>query len=343
MKRIVLFFAICAVTIVGNGSPRRAIADDLDSRLAELEKKNLDLKKMVRIEALEKENLALSQKLNVPAAHDRTRDAAVTTARAPREPAVYNAMAADYPTKSGPHYAPPEVLAPQWAGPYLGLHAGMGFGKWPTSTSSVSSSGTPGSTTAFNGSDNSSGLGGLAGFQVGYLWQIGAFVFGPEFDLSVSTVGSKNNLPSNFSITDQTFSGNFVTSAASLKWLSTIRGRVGVAAGDWLFFGTGGLAAAGLDLESNSPFFSTAIANSKVVFGYAAGGGLEYALGPNARLRMEYLYYGFPEKTANFQESSSFTCTACVPPSTSTFMTASSVSAKPSTNVVRAGIDWRFN
>ena len=158
MKRIVLFFAICAVTIVGNGSPRRAIADDLDSRVAELEKKNLDLKKMLRIEALEKENLALSQKLNVPAAHDRTRDAAVTTARAPRETAVYNAMAADYPTKSGPHYAPPEVLAPQWAGPYLGLHAGMGFGKWPTSTSSVSSSGTPGSTTAFNGSDKSSGI-----------------------------------------------------------------------------------------------------------------------------------------------------------------------------------------
>jgi len=195
MKRVVAFFAICAFGIAGNGSPNTAIADDLDSRLAEVEKKNLDLKKMVRIEALEKENLALSQKLNVTTAH--TGSAAVTTAKAPREPAVYNAMAADYPTKSGPRYAPPEVLAPQWAGPYLGLHAGMGFGKWPTSISSVSSStGSP--ATAFNASDNSSSLGGLAGLHAGYLWQIGAFVFGPELDLDVSTVGNKRHYPNQF-------------------------------------------------------------------------------------------------------------------------------------------------
>jgi outer membrane immunogenic protein len=336
MKRIVLFFAICAVTIVGNGSPNRAIADDLDSRLAELEKKNLDLKKLVRIEALEKENLALSQKLNVTTVH--TRSAAVTPARASREPAAYNAMAADYPTKSGPRYAPPEVLAPQWAGPYLGLHAGMGFGKWPTSISAVQS-GTGSPTTAYNFSDNSSNLGGIAGIQAGYLWQIGGFVFGPEFDLSASTVGSKNNVPFNFFVPafGQTFSGNVVTSAASLKWLSTLRGRVGIATGDWLFFGTGGLAAAGLDFEANSAFFGVNTANSQVVFGYAAGGGLEYAFGPNSRLRLEYLYYGLPEKTANSQIVNSFG----IPPST--FTTAASMSAKPSMNVVRAGVDWRFN
>jgi hypothetical protein len=251
MKRVVAFFAICAFGIAGNGSPNTAIADDLDSRLAEVEKKNLDLKKMVRIEALEKENLALSQKLNVTTAH--TGSAAVTTAKAPREPAVYNAMAADYPTKSGPRYAPPEVLAPQWAGPYLGLHAGMGFGKWPTSISSVSSStGSP--ATAFNASDNSSSLGGLAGLHAGYLWQIGAFVFGPELDLDVSTVGNKSTIPISFSQSfgGSSFSETFpTTNSATLKWLSTLRGRAGIAAGDWLFFGTGGLATAGLDLETS--------------------------------------------------------------------------------------------
>jgi opacity protein-like surface antigen len=345
MKRIVLFLAICAVTIVGNGSPNRAFADDLDSRLAELAKKNVDLKKMLRIEALERENLALSQKLDVPAARDRTRDAAVTTEKPRKESAVYNAMAADYPTKAE-RYAPREVLAPQWAGPYLGLHAGMGFGKWPTSISSVSS-GTGSPTTASTGTDNSSSSGGLAGLHAGYLWQIGAFVFGPELDLDVGTVGSKSTIPTSFF---QNFGGGFSSSqtvlnanSATLKWLSTLRGRVGVAAGDWLFFGTGGLAAAGLDLEANSPFFSTTNANSQVVFGYAAGGGLEYAFGPNARLRVEYLYYGFPEKSASAQSSSSSTCNTCIPPSTFTSTNTTSISVKPSTNVVRAGINWRFN
>lgn len=336
MKRSVVVLAVCVVTIVGNGSPGRAIADDLDSRLAELEKKNADLKKLVRIEALEKENLALSQKLNVPAAHDTTRSVAVTTARAPREPAVYNAMAADYPTKSGPRYAPPELLAPQWAGPYLGLHAGLGFARWPTSISSVSEqAGFP--ATVFNGSDNSSGMGGLAGLHAGYLWQIGAFVFGPELDLDVSTVGNKRTIPISFS--SSSFSEIFPnTSSATLKWLSTFRGRAGIATGDWLFYGTGGLATGGLDLETSL----APLANSLIVTGYAAGGGLEYAFGPNARLRLEYLYYGFPEKRVGTQSISSSTCAGCIPP-TSTFTSITSMSVKPSTNVVRAGIDWRFN
>jgi outer membrane immunogenic protein len=348
VKRIVVFFAICAVTIVGNGSPNRAIADELDSRLAELEKKNLDLKKMLRIEALEKENLALSQKLQVTAAHDTTRDAAVTTARAPRGLAVYNARAADYPIKSepistpGPLYAPPEVLAPQWAGPYLGLHAGMGFGKWPASISEVGT--TDGQAPVIFGaaSTSANAVGGLAGLHAGYLWQIGAFVFGPELDLDVSTVGSKSTIPTSFSQSSggSSFSETFPNAnSATLKWLSTFRGRAGIAAGDWLFFGTGGLATAGLDLETSLG----TLANSQVVTGYAAGGGLEYAFWPNARLRVEYLYYGFPEKSAGSQSSSLSACNTCIPPIITPSTTTASVSAKPSMNVVRAGIDWRFN
>jgi outer membrane immunogenic protein len=347
VKRIVVFFAICAVTLVGSGNPHRALADDLDSRLAELEKKNSDLKKMLRIEALEKENLALGQKLHATTAYETTRDAAVTTGKVPRELAVYNARAADYPTKGepistpGPRYAPPEVLAPQWAGPYLGLHAGMGFGKWPTSISEVATNTGQAPLTAA-ASTNSNALGGLAGLHAGYLWQIGAFVFGPELDLDGSTVGSKSTIPTSISQSSggSSFSETFPNAnSATLKWLSTFRGRAGIAAGDWLFFGTGGLATAGLDLETSLG----TIANSQVVTGYAAGGGLEYAFGPNARLRVEYLYYGFPEKSIGSQSSSSSTCNTCIPPSTFLSATTTSMSVKPSINVVRTGIDWRFN
>ena len=235
MKRFGLSLAICAFTIVGYGSPTEAIADNLDSRLAELEKKNLDLKKMLRIEALEKENRALSRKLSVPVAHETIRDAAVAVEKATREPSVYDARAAYYPTKSEPLSAPgpryvvvPDVRAPQWAGPYLGLHAGMGFSKWPTSISNVGI--TNGQAVTFAAaSTNSNALGGLAGLHAGYLWQIGAFVFGPELDLDVSTVGSKSTIPTNFSqdFGGSSFSETFSNAnSATLKWLSTFRGRV---------------------------------------------------------------------------------------------------------------------
>ena len=296
---------------------------------------------MLRIEALEKENRALNQKLNVTGAQDRTRDAAAATAKAPRERAVYNAMAADYPTKSE-RYAPPEVRGPQWAGPYLGLHAGMGFGKWPTSISNVGTTSGQAPVTFAAASTSADALGGLAGLHAGYLWQIGAFVFGPELDLDVSTVGSKSNIPTSFfqNTGGDLFSATFPNAnSATLKWLSTFRGRAGIAAGDWLFFGTGGLAVAGLDLETSlGPF-----ANSQVITGYAAGGGLEYAFGPNARLRVEYLYYGFPEKNAGSQISNSNTCNTCIPPTTTSSTTTAFMSVKPSANVIRAGIDWRFN
>jgi outer membrane immunogenic protein len=342
MKRIVVFLAICVATIVSNGSPGKAIADDLDSRLVELENRNSNLRKMLRIEALEKENLALSQKLNVPAAQDRARDAAVATVNQPRERHVYNAMAADYPAKSEPpRYALAEGPAPRWAGPYLGLHGGMGFGKWATSFES-SSTNNGVAATPLSVSGNSAAAGGLAGVQAGYMWQVGNFVFGPELDLSASTVGNKKNMPfSSLSVSPtSTFSQtSSLSSASSIKWLSTLRGRVGVAAGDWLFFGTGGLAAAGLDLETSSGNITA----SEVVVGYAAGGGLEYSFWPNARLRLEYLYYGFPGKSGSFEQSGSSTCTACIPPITSTFASSASLSVKPPTNVIRAGIDWRFN
>jgi len=86
------------------------------------------------------------------------------------------------------------------------------------------------------------------------------------------------------------------------------------------------------------------IARAEVVIGYAVGGGLEYAFGPNARLRMEYLYYGFPGKTVTSETTSSNFCGACSPPfQFNTSTSTASMSVRPSMNVVRAGVDWRFN
>src|SRR3954466_10000627 len=102
MKALGLFSVICAVTIVGFGSPTWA-ADDLDSRLAELEKKNIDLKKMLRIEALEKENLALSRKISVPEAQDQKQQSAALGGKRQRDVRTsYDARAGYLPTKSEP-------------------------------------------------------------------------------------------------------------------------------------------------------------------------------------------------------------------------------------------------
>ena len=117
-----------------------------------------------------------------------------------------SANAADLPYGSRAPYTVNQPLnAYSWAGPYLGGNLGYAWGS------------------VDNNPTNPSGFAG--GVQAGYNWQSGQLVFGVEGDLQANGA-------------DDTFA----PWKFSNPWFGTVRGRVGYAFSNILFYGTGGLA-----------------------------------------------------------------------------------------------------
>ena len=72
-----------------------------------------------------------------------------------------------------------------------------------------------------------------------------------------------------------------------------MRGRVGYAPGNWLFYATGGFAYGGVNygLTMADTFgFSAAANSSPVRGGYVVGAGVEYAFASNWSAKVEYQY-----------------------------------------------------
>jgi len=135
-----------------------------------------------------------------------------------------------------------------WAGPYLGGNLGYAWGS------------------VDNNPTKPSGFAG--GFQAGYNWQQGSpWVFGIEGD--IQTTGA-----------DDTFAPwKFAN-----PWFGTVRGRIGYALGNVLFYGTGGLAFG--ELRATTFGLSESHTNA----GWTAGVGAEMGFAPNWSAKVEYLY-----------------------------------------------------
>jgi outer membrane immunogenic protein len=161
----------------------------------------------------------------------------------------------------------PAYLAPiyDWTGFYLGVFGGGGESR--TNRNNVFDS------TSYNGS------GGIAGVTAGYNWQTRNVMLGAEADIGWTSIGGRDGAAAG--LQNETHS----------RWLSTIRGRVGVVANQWLFFGTGGLAIANLD--HTNIFLGVPDAFSVSRTGWTAGAGAEYALTPNWSAKLEYRHFDF--------------------------------------------------
>ena len=144
-------------------------------------------------------------------------------------------------------YAAPASRNIFWQGPYVGANRGY---QWGLATSIAS---------------KPSGVAG--GLQSGYSWQIGSFVFGGETDLQLSDA-------------DHRFAGwKF-----SNPWFGTVRGRVGYALNNVMFYGTGGLAFG----ELRATTFG--LTESHTTAGWTLGVGGEMGFAPNWSAKVEYLY-----------------------------------------------------
>ena len=162
---------------------------------------------------------------------------------------------------------PPAAYYPaafRWSGFYLGLQAGYGWG----STDATSSFLFPGTQQSFS-YDLTGAVGGV---HAGFNWQANSFVIGLETDIEASGIEGSG------------VGALGLGHATSIDWLGSLRGRLGYAAGNTLFYVTGGLAYG--DVSVATPF----IAASEWRTGWTAGAGIEHAFRPNITARLEYRY-----------------------------------------------------
>jgi len=186
----------------------------------------------------------------------------------------------DEPASSEPAFS--------WSGFYLGANAGYGRSKEDHAEFS----------TNFSPSDSAPNIGELSpsgafgGGQIGYNFQHGNVVYGIEADFQGA--GMDDDSPAAFGIA----AGEFST---KVDWFGTVRGRLGIASGNALFYATGGFAYGSVEHEGvlSNGFLSAAFKNDKVETGWVVGGGVEYALSSNWTVKAEYQYLDLGSDSAS--------------------------------------------
>jgi outer membrane immunogenic protein len=170
-------------------------------------------------------------------------------------PAVAADLAARTYTK-----APAVAPLPTWAGFYIGAMGG------------------------YASQDDDFGMkGGFAGGTVGYNWQMGSLVLGVEADAAWGDISATAGVP------------GLVSLDSKIQDLGTVRGRVGYAVDQVLFYGTAGFAWA--DNKATASALGASVSESQVHTGWTAGAGVEYMFAPHWSLKGEYLYRDLESKT----------------------------------------------
>lgn len=206
--------------------------------------------------------------------------------------------------------SPPSFSEPTWEGAYLGGHVG---GAWSTTTvdDKYDYVGDPSSSNAVNGSDL------IGGGQVGYNFQMGHFVFGPEIDLGYLGLSASQSaaLPrspdclAHYGANVCGLDANYETSGG---FYGDITGRLGYAFDNVLLYAKGGVAFLDADfnahytgqncstahncwLHPNAPVNSSTFdfGHSDTLWGWTVGGGVELALSREWSIKVEYQHFDF--------------------------------------------------
>jgi len=218
------------------------------------------------------------------------------------------------------------VVAQSWAGFYLGVHGGYGWGDNTFRQYLVETDPHP-------FLDGFRSKGAVVGAHAGYNWQYGRAVTGLEIDWSAADInGSAQPLSAITGFGLQTHDRT-----DRLKYLGTARGRVGWLAADRvLLYGTAGLAWGRVDEtdRTTTPMFnvSTNVTTPFDRLGWVAGAGVEaMPFGPNWIGRIEYLHYDFGAA------QQSYVVTSSIPT-----MWRADRAGRQSFDVLRAGLSYKF-
>jgi outer membrane immunogenic protein len=189
-----------------------------------------------------------------------------------------SAQAADMNYGSRAPYTVNQPLnAYSWAGPYIGGNLGYAWGSVDNNPTKPS--------------------GFVGGVQAGYNWQNGPWVFGIEGDLQATGA-------------DDTFA----PWKFSNPWFGTLRGRIGFAMNNILFYGTLGIALGTVRLDAAT------LEQSRMHTGWAAGLGMEVGLTEHWSARAEYLYVDLSDRNYAF----------------------TGVTNGLESNILRLGVNYRF-
>jgi outer membrane immunogenic protein len=206
-----------------------------------------------------------------------------------------SALAADV---GNPAYKAP-ALAPvfSWTGWYIGANAGFGSGQ--STNPNISSNFcnltacSPVTDGAFRFPDLSP-RGFIGGGQIGYDWQASPnWLFGLVADFEGAHINASGDTTFGFGTSTITES-----ISNSLDFLATGRMRLGLTAGNWLFYGSGGVAVGDVSstvglrsTSSGGNIFEFSGSNRETLDGWAAGAGFNYALTRNWIAGVDYLHY----------------------------------------------------
>jgi outer membrane immunogenic protein len=226
------------------------------------------------------------------------------------------ALAADMPLKA------PAMMAPagfDWSGGYVGVNIG---GAWSShSVTEYDASGFAFSNTSYKDS------GIIGGGQGGYNWLVYPnWLVGLEADLSGSGISTD---VSGCSAT------GCATSHVKAESFLTVRGRVGYAVNNWLFYGTGGWAWVDSSVErvitaSTAPgLVGASTTSAGWNSGWVAGAGVEWAFAQRWTAKVEYLHIELSDVARDFAYSG--------------FPTASRRNVSQNdTDLVRVGVNFKL-
>ncbi len=192
--------------------------------------------------------------------------------------------------------------AAPWTGFYVGLHVGAFWGDAAYDEPD------------YPEDDFSGDMDGLAGgLYAGYAWQLGDAVLGLEADGGAVGASLAADGPSN----DYT--------VLSLNWNAHLRARAGWSFGQWQVFAAGGLALGRVEIEDSDIGWGSI---DKTQLGWSVGGGLEVAVTPSLRFRVEYLYDDYGDQSGAIANAAGdFTY---------------QVHADLTGQTLRAGLAWQF-
>jgi len=182
----------------------------------------------------------------------------------------------------------PEPAAIDWSGFYAGLHGGWGWADAPASYNSAANENCFENDSFFPGgcAVDLKPNGGLLGAQAGFNFVFdNGLVLGLEGDFGFANIkddGQSGNPDSG--------GFNFLTDVdQEVDKLASVRGRLGVAVGNFLPFVTAGWGWAHGKRSAFGDFVDASESNWHD--GWVVGGGAEYAIDENWSVKAEYRYY----------------------------------------------------
>ena len=186
--------------------------------------------------------------------------------------------------------APPSAPVADWSGFYIGGFAGGAT----TGNATTSDPCLVGAVCSPVGTYNavapvSHGLGSSAigGGTIGWNWQSSQFVFGFENEIGYIRLRGS-------AVINPLGSGDTSANATIGDWYDAYTTRAGIVWNQVLLYAKGGGVSAGYSsgVVDTTPPVTINTTTTKILSGWAVGGGLEYAMTPNWSVKAEYLYLG---------------------------------------------------